>query len=81
MLPTKPSIILCGTADLLHQPSVEVLLLGCRRFAASFFGQLNRLNQCFGSGSGWIRVFFADPDLGFKSPDSDPSIYKLMCSK
>ena len=34
--------------------------------------------QCFrfGSESGWIQVFFADPDQGFKSPD--PSIYKLM---
>ena len=23
-------------------------------------------------------VFFADPDPGFKSPDLDPSMYKLM---
>ena len=32
----------------------------------------------------WIRMdpgFFADPDPGYKSPDPDPSISKLIGSK
>ena len=28
-----------------------------------------------------VSGFFADPDAGFKSPEPDPSIYKIILSK
>ena len=62
-----PALFLC-----LHDTVFPALAL---RLISRSYGQVQLCYASFQcSGSGWIRVFFADldPDPGFKSPDPDP---------